>query len=100
ILGHEQDLELAQKGVAPGDERVQLFLSQLPHIGIAARLKLFGLPDVARDRFVLAKALHDRLEARQRLGLPPLYTRRAPTRGRAAAAARRIGVLLRSTCRT
>ena len=55
ILGDEQDLQLGEQRVAPGDERLQLLPGELAHVGIARARELLGLRDVVQHRLVLAE---------------------------------------------
>ena len=75
ILGDEQDLQLGEQRVAPRDQRLQLLLRELAHVGVAGRGELLGLRDVVHDRLVLAEPLDERLDLGQRLGVLPVFGR-------------------------
>ena len=49
ILRDQQDLQFGDERVAPRDQRLQLLLRELAHVGVAAGDQLLGLRDVADD---------------------------------------------------
>jgi hypothetical protein len=69
VLGNEQRLQICDDRFTLGDERLQLLLGEVTHLGVAAGHQLFGLRDVADDRLVVAKPFDDRLDLRQELRL-------------------------------
>ena len=82
ILGIEQDLELGEQRVAAGDERLQLLLRELAHVGIGRGGELLRLREVARDDLVFAEALDERLDLGRGLGELPVLGRIALDLGR------------------
>ena len=83
ILGHQQLLELANQHLAAPDQRLELLLRQLLHVGVRGAGQLLGLGDVARDGLVLAEALDDRLDLGEELRLLAVLGRIALDLGRA-----------------
>ena len=74
-LGTSRTFSSADERFAPRDQRLELFLRQLAHVGVASRGQLFGLRHVARDALVLAELLDCRLDLGQRLGVLPILGR-------------------------
>ena len=75
ILRNQQRLQLAEQRVAPGGQRLELFLCEFAHVGVAGRGDLFSLRDVADDGPVFAEALDERLDLGERLGVLPVLGR-------------------------
>ena len=72
VLRYEQNLQLGDQGVAPRVQRLELFLRQLAHVGVARRGELFGAADVVGDAPVFTVFLDQRLDVGQRLGELPV----------------------------
>ena len=83
ILRDQQHLELGDERVAARDERLQLFLRELAHVGVAGRSSSSVCATSLHDRLVLAKPLDGRLDLGQRLGVLAVFGRIALQLGRA-----------------